>query len=202
MSVAHGSDSRDLSTGLTLAFGEIGATVLLIDADFRSERLRSPFLRERESTAAPDTDGLAGILAGRTTLQNETTEGPNPNIWHLRTGTPSGTTTQQLGSDAMRRLRSEASQRYDYVLIVSPPVLERSEATVLASEADITVVVVAARATKRGDVLFGLERLAGVGVTAPTLVLDDVARLDMQPARPLFLGSGNHINTSSPGPLR
>ena len=46
-----------------------------------------------------------------------------------------------LSSDSMRKLLEQASQKYDAILLDTPPLLANADATLLAQSADIIVIV-------------------------------------------------------------
>jgi capsular polysaccharide biosynthesis protein len=179
--VTPGSSARPLAQELARAFGEVGTSVLLIDADLRPGRSRNP--RRSRHGESPPGPGLSEVLTGQLALQDAVTPGEDANTWLLSAGDFSEATSQLLSTEAMAQLLDFAATAYEYVLVVAPPMLERSEAAVLAAQAHACVLRIEARSTRRSDLLFALERVAAVGVTSVSLVLDKVSRLDMQPAR-------------------
>ena len=62
-----------------------------------------------------------------------------------------------LGSAQMKALISELKQRYDFVVFDSPPILGVSDASILASEVDIAIMVVQYRRFPRAM----LQRVRG-----------------------------------------
>lgn len=179
--VAPGASARPLAEELARAFGEIGTSVLLIDADRRAVRGRASRRDARHGMSVPE-HGLAEVLAGQVSLQDAVVAGDEVNLSRLPAGGFADNTSQLLSGEAMKRVIDVAVREFDCVLVVSPPVLERSEAAVLAARAQACVLYMTARATRRSDLLFALERIFAVGVMSVDLVLDNVSRHDMQPA--------------------
>ncbi len=66
-----------------------------------------------------------------------------------------------LGSDKMTELIHQSRNDYDYVLIDGPPVLLVSEARVLATQVEATVLVLNATLTKRGTAKRTIRELRG-----------------------------------------
>ncbi|TNM59455.1 hypothetical protein FHN55_20700 [Streptomyces sp. NP160] len=178
--VQPGTSGRELAEELAQALGEVGSTSLLIDADFRSDRGRG---RRKDTGQANPSRGLAQVLAGEEALDQVVTAGGHPNTWLLPAGTFVESSAQLLSSDNMTRILEHVTRDFDYVLVLAPPMLQRSEAAVLAAQAHATVLRMDARAVRRPDLLFALESLHAVGVTSINLVLEGVSKLDMQPAR-------------------
>ena len=117
-----------------------------------------------------------------------------------------------LNSQRMSDMIAELKLRYDIIFFDSPPMLGVSDASVLASEVDQTIIVVLAHALKPSDLFPPLEGIVLVLVTAaacflsyeairrvpllrPLFGLDNAARkpatrLDSRPSRPAqYLGS-------------
>ncbi len=72
----------------------------------------------------------------------------------------------------MRAVVGELSQRFDLVLIDSPPVLPVADALILSSYADAVLLVVAAGETRRGELRRTMEKLAQAGAPVVGAVLN------------------------------
>src|SRR5690606_7631396 len=68
-----------------------------------------------------------------------------------------------LGSKRMRDVLESLRGRFDMIIIDSPPVLSATDAVLLSTQADATIVVASAGTTKEGDLDHSLERLSDVG---------------------------------------
>ena len=68
-----------------------------------------------------------------------------PNLYMLASGPIPSDPSGLIGSYRMEKLISEASQRFDIVLFDSPPVLGVSDASLLVSKADATLLVLQPR---------------------------------------------------------
>ena len=64
-----------------------------------------------------------------------------------------------LGSPAMRRLLDDASQRFDWIVIDSPPAVSVPEAGLLAGLVDAAILVIQADRTSQGEVTQALETI-------------------------------------------
>ena len=133
--------------------------VLLIDADLRR----------------PSLDGIFGIVSGSGLSEGLTSrvETPlnvcqvSPNLTVLPAGHPTHDPMAGLTSDRMRRLLEEARESFDWVIIDTPPTVLLSDAHLLASMVDGTILVVRANETpfdliKRATEAIGRSRILGV----------------------------------------
>jgi len=81
----------------------------------------------------------------------------------------------------MSDLIEDAKSRFDIVLIDSPPILGVSDASVLANEADLTMIVVQHRRLPRQTLMRVKQTVENVGGTVLGVVLNNVdLRADSQ----------------------
>ena len=127
------------STNLALTLSEsYGRRVLLIDCD-----LRRPFVHELFGLA--NTAGLGdGLRSPESVLPLiEVT----PKLTVLPAGRPDSDPMAGLASERMRDLVKEASQRFDWVILDTPPVGMISDANLVAALVDGVVLVIGAGTT-------------------------------------------------------
>lgn len=145
-SAAPGDGKSTVAKNLTSAVALTEGRALLIEAD-----LRNPVL-SKQFGVAPVT-GLSAVLAGHVSLEQavETVEigwqpnsaGPsNVTADVLFAGPKPPNPTDLIESDAMRQLISHATERYDLVVIDTPPTAVVSDAIPLVNEVDGVVAVV------------------------------------------------------------
>jgi polysaccharide biosynthesis transport protein len=94
-----------------------------------------------------------------------------------------------LASSRMAEVLGAARQRYDVIIIDTPPVLAVSEAMSLATLADRLLVVVRSEATPRKAVLVALKELRAISDRPLGLVLNGI-RLGRSYAR---YGDADHL---------
>jgi Mrp family chromosome partitioning ATPase len=86
-----------------------------------------------------------------------------------------------LNSRRMSELLQDVKQRFDLVLVDSPPILGVSDAAVLASEVDLTMVVVQHRKLPRNMLMRVKQAVENVGGQVIGVVLNNVdVRSDSQ----------------------
>jgi capsular exopolysaccharide synthesis family protein len=125
------------AVNLALTLSEsYGRRVLLIDADFRRPMLHEAF-------QVPNISGLTEGLASAADVKLNVIE-ISPRLSLLPAGRPNPDPMSGLTSDRMRRVIHEASERFDWVIVDTPPVGLLPDAHLLASMVNATVLVVQA----------------------------------------------------------
>jgi capsular exopolysaccharide synthesis family protein len=153
---------------LGVAFANLDKRVLMIDADLRRPRLHKIFGFDKDV-------GLSTVLGGLP-IEEAVRETGVPNLSVLLSGRGGERPNELLASPAMPALLAELEQRYDLVLIDSPPTVLLSDARILSRYVDGVVMLVREHTTSRMLVregVTGLEqvraRMLGVIVNAVDL---------------------------------
>ena len=136
-------------------FAALGQKVLVIDADLRKPRMHRMFNTDNAL-------GLSNLLSNvvrRGEFRTIFHATKNPNITLLPTGTIPPNPVELLMSQRMGVLIHLCTQRYDLVIIDSPPVMGLADACVLSRQADATLLIVAAKQTTRKAAKSALARL-------------------------------------------
>jgi|GEM_PF-6122417 len=136
-STTAGEGKTTLASNLAIAFAQAGAVALLVDADMRHPALQTTFGVEREP-------GLADYLDGKCTWQAATRAGVMAGLSFLPSGSGGTRSAELLESPRMRELLSEAREKFDVVIVDTPPVLGVADSTILCNLADATIFVIQA----------------------------------------------------------
>lgn len=170
ITVVSGGAGEGKSTTLTnLAYvcAQGGYNVLLIDADLRRPRLHTLF----------DTSNAVGLTNYLTTdvhLEDVVLKTPVDNLYFLPSGVLPADSAGILNSQRMSDLIADVKSRFDLVLIDSPPILGVSDASVLANEADMTIIVVQHRKLPRQMLMRVKQAVDNVGGNVLGVVLNNV----------------------------
>jgi capsular exopolysaccharide synthesis family protein len=170
IAVVSGGLGEGKSTTLAnLAFvsAQGGYSVLIIDAD-----LRRP--SQHEVFEINNAVGLTNYLTTEMSIDDVIVPTSIENLSLLPSGTLPSDAVGVLNSQRMADLIAEMKLRFDLVLVDSPPVLGVSDASVLASEVDQTIIVVQHRRFPRGMLLRVKQAILGVGGTLLGVVLNNV----------------------------
>ena len=158
-------------TIFSLSFGRVlaksGAKVLLIDADMRRPRVHSVLGLDKSK---PD---LARILSGEVQLAEaiqHDSSGMDVIIARSKTPNPH----DLLASKQMERLLAAAREKYDLVIVDTPPVIAVSDSAVVSKLVDTTIYIVRWASTPREVVKQGVKRLTDYNVRVAGVVLNQV----------------------------
>jgi succinoglycan biosynthesis transport protein ExoP len=135
-SAVRGEGKTVAAINLAMAFAELERQqVVLVDAD-----LRRPSC-ERYLNLNPEA-GLSDVLLGRAPLDRALRPAGYRKLMLLGAGTRVGNPAEVLGASRLDELFQRLKERYQYVVVDTPPVLPSTDAGVLSSRADGTLVVV------------------------------------------------------------
>jgi capsular exopolysaccharide synthesis family protein len=132
------------STALNLAavLGQLGRRVLLIDGDLHKPRLHEVF-------RVSNRHGLVSILAENDDPTKAIVQTQVPGVFLLPAGPTTPNPSGLLSSKAMAALLRIAREKFDHIIIDTPPVSPISDALLLGSLADGVVLCVKAGRTPR-----------------------------------------------------
>ncbi len=153
---------------LAITFAQQGQKTLLVDADLRRAVLDRTFGVER-------TPGLTDVIIGEKKLSDAVSPTQVPNLSVLPSGQLPPNPSELLGSSAMAEVIRQAKEQYDRVLFDSPPLLAVTDAAVLSTMVDGTILIARMGATQRKALWRAMAQLRAV--RAPMLggVLNDVS---------------------------
>ncbi|MFT6498379.1 MAG: capsular exopolysaccharide synthesis family protein [Akkermansiaceae bacterium] len=174
--VSGGAGEGKSTTVSNLAYvcAQGGYTTLMIDADLRRPRLHTFF-------DINNSVGLTNYLTTDLALEDVILQTPVDNLYFLPSGILPADAAGILNSRRMSELLQDVKQRFDLVLVDSPPILGVSDAAVLASEVDLTIVVVQHRKLPRNMLIRVKQAVENVGGHVIGVVLNNVdVRSDSQ----------------------
>jgi capsular exopolysaccharide synthesis family protein len=158
--LGEGKTTTIANLGVALACA--GVNVCIVDCDLRRPRLASLF-------GVDSTVGFASVLLGRSTLDNalQASEALGPCLRILPAGPIPPNPSELLASPRMQAVVEALAERYDLVLIDSPPTLPVSDALVVSRMADAVLMVASAGSTTRRNMQDALELMRNV--SAPVI---------------------------------
>jgi len=174
--VSGGAGEGKSTTLVNLAYicAQGGYSTLMIDADLRRPRLHTFF-------DINNTVGLTNYLTTDLMLEDVILQTPIDNLFFMPSGILPADAAGILNSRRMSELVQDVKHRFDLVLIDSPPILGVSDASVLASEVDLTMIVVQHRKLPRKMLIRVKQAVESVGGTVLGVVLNNVdVRSDSQ----------------------
>jgi len=133
-SSANGEGKSAVVANLALALAEVGNRVAIVDADMRRPS-QHHFWEYANAT------GLSNILVGEAELA-QAVQSPSQNLDVLTAGTVPPNPVALLDSQNMAACLRDCSQRYDYVLIDTPPFNQIADASVVGRLSSGTLLIV------------------------------------------------------------
>jgi polysaccharide biosynthesis transport protein len=184
-SAAAGDGKSTTAANLAVTMAQAHRRTILIDADLRRPNQHKVFGKS-------EVPGLAQLLSAKGPIQGETVNEKaltawleqfrspqHPSLWVL----PAGDIEHVLGQDpdnpaellGSRRMRDALEALcgiFDVVVIDAPPVLAATDAVLLSTQADATLLVARAGQTKEADLEYALGMLNEVGARVPGILLN------------------------------
>lgn len=151
---------------LAMAYAQVGKRVLLIDCD-----LRKPSVHKRFKVF--NKIGLSNCLVKDLNPDNVIIKYKD-NLNVMTSGTIPPNPSEMLSSDKMVSFLREMEKQYDLVVVDSPPLLPVTDAQILSTKVDGTVLVVAASQTTKDAALKAKDLLNKVDANILGVVVSKI----------------------------
>jgi len=155
-----------------IALSQTGAQVLVIDGDMRKPRIHKIFEEGNENGA-----GLSNYLSGIADLKLIVKKTEVPNLYYIPAGPIPPNPSELLGSKLFKTMLQTLSEKFDHIILDSPPVLGFADAVVIASAIDGVVLVALGGKTPRDTLQHAKEALLQVNAKILGVVIN---RIDIQ----------------------
>lgn len=119
-----GEGKSTTAINIAVAFSQLGSRVLLIDADMRKASIH-------KKLRIANNNGLSSLLVGFSTLEDSVCK-VNDNLDVITSGPTPPNPSELLGSDAMQELLKDLNEKYDYVVLDTPPINIVPDALIVA----------------------------------------------------------------------
>lgn len=141
-SAGAGEGKTVSSLNLATTLADAGARVCVVDVDLRRPACHRALRLSNER-------GLSTVLSGQAALDDVLRSLEAPRLDVLTAGPTPPNPAEMVGSARMRALLQTLRERYDFVVLDSPPTLPVTDSVVLARDADGVVLVVKGHDTPR-----------------------------------------------------
>jgi succinoglycan biosynthesis transport protein ExoP len=141
-STVPGEGKTTIATSLAISAASAGRKSLLIDADLRHPAASQFFGLEKEK-------GLVDLLVGNTTVDEVFRFHKDLKLTVIPAGSKSLNPPDVLGSERMKVLIAHLREKFDYIVLDTPPVGPVVDAVIVASLADKTIFIVEWASTPR-----------------------------------------------------
>ena len=166
-STIPGEGKTFITTNLSAVFSHSGERTLIIDAD-----LRNP--NQHRSFDVTSDNGLSGYLGSNIAFETIVQPTNVPNLDIIPAGRVPANPHELLGSPRMQELLADLRQRYDRILIDTPPVSAVSDALILLPKTDGVLFVVQFGTVTRDFIVRTLQKLHNCNANLLGAVLNNV----------------------------
>ena len=161
------------AANLAVAIAQTGSNTILLDADLRRPGVHQMF------DLPNDKGGLTSVLRpDGATVERVAQSTEQPNLRVITAGALPPNPVEVLASRRMARLVEVLKEQVDVVVIDSPPLHALSDAAILSTLVDGTVMVVSAGRTRRNAVRGATRALAARGGRTLGVVLNRMSQRD------------------------
>ncbi|TDF66157.1 polysaccharide biosynthesis tyrosine autokinase [Cupriavidus sp. L7L] len=154
-----------ISANLAVIMASGGKRVLVIDADMRKGYLNQYFGKDRNP-------GLSDVLVGKTTMEQVIHHNVTENLDFIGTGTIPPNPAELLMNERMVSLLEKVSEKYDLVLIDTPPVLAVSDSAILAARCGTVLLVTRFEKTTIGEITESTKQLGHANVDVKGVIFN------------------------------
>jgi capsular exopolysaccharide synthesis family protein len=171
ITVVSGGAGEGKSTtvfNLATVFAQNGQRVLLVDSD-----LRRPSLHRQLKVS--NSIGLTNYLLRQNSLEEVIQTTPAPTLDFMPSGKLPSSSMGLLSSTQMKELIRDLKRRYDWVFFDSPPIMGVSDASILASEVDMVLMVIQYRRYPQPMTIRAKQMIEKVGGNLLGIVLNNIS---------------------------
>jgi capsular exopolysaccharide synthesis family protein len=166
-SAAPSEGKTTVACNLAIAFAQSGQRVCIVDCDLRRPRLHRIFDRAGDS-------GVTNVLVGEATIESVSRPTLVENLSCIPSGPIPPNPADILHSDRFKQFIRDLGERFDRVIIDSPPLVAVTDSAIISTLADGTVFVLRAFRTSIALGQRGYRVLRDVGAPVAGAVLNAV----------------------------
>ncbi|MVX64175.1 polysaccharide biosynthesis tyrosine autokinase [Clostridium chromiireducens] len=155
-----------VSGNLALSFAQNDKKVIIVDCDLRKPSVHKNF-------KISNLSGLSEVLIGKENIE-DVIQNRNGNLDILTSGKIPPNPSEMLSSVSMTNLIEKLREKYDIVILDSAPLQAVTDAQILSTKADGTILVIRAQRTSRDSVIEAKNLLTKVGANILGTVLHAV----------------------------
>ena len=133
-SSAPGEGKTTTSINLAITFAQTGARVILLDCDLRKSRVHRYLQCDRKI-------GISNVVCGFSELDSAIKRNVRMNLDCLTAGEIPPNPAELLQTEEFNKMISDLKEKYDYVIVDTPPMTVVTDAAVIMKK-DVGVVVV------------------------------------------------------------
>lgn len=137
---------------MAIAFADMGKHILLVDCD-----MRKPTVHTTMKLAS--SNGLSSVLGGFCELEGAIIKNVRPSLDVITSGPIPPNPTELLGSSNMAKVLSALSEKYDYIMLDTPPVNIVTDSQLMNSAISGHVIIVKEGSTSYPEIEDALTKI-------------------------------------------
>lgn len=162
-----GEGKSTTCSNLAVVMAESGANTILVDCDQRKPRLHKMFFVSNDK-------GLSDVLVGRVGFEEAVKQTEIKNLKLLTSGTMPPNPSELMASKKMEDFLEGLKNKFDYIIIDTPPVIAVTDAQLLSRYADGCILVVASSQVEKEAAVKAKELLLKVNANILGVVLNKI----------------------------
>jgi capsular exopolysaccharide synthesis family protein len=166
-SAAPSEGKTTVACSIAIALAQGGQRVCIVDCDLRRPRIHRIFDRSGDA-------GVTNVIVGNATVDDVVKPTLVTNLWSVPAGPTPPNPADMLHSERFKKFLSDLADRFDRVVIDSPPIVPVTDSAIISTLVDGTVFVVRAFSTTRHLGHQGLRSLRDVDSPVIGAVLNAV----------------------------
>ncbi len=168
---AEGKTTTVINTAVALS--QTGARVLIVDSDMRKPRVHEIF-------GVENGVGLSNFLSGNANLGTTIKKSGIPNLFYIPSGPIPPNPSELLGSNLFKTTMQFLGEKFDHIVLDSPPVLGFADSIILSASVDGILLVVSGGKTPRETLQRAKDALCQVNAKILGVVINqvDIGRSD------------------------
>lgn len=168
ISSANPSEGKSTSTvNIAIAFAQMENKVLLIDADMRKSIIHKMFSIENKS-------GLSTVIGQMTTFDDTVRKNVIENLDILTAGPAAPNPSELLASENFEKLMATLSEKYDYIIIDTPPINVVSDALIIKNSIAGLMLVLKYAHTTYNDIENCMKKIDIADINTLGFILNDI----------------------------
>ena len=158
-----------ISTNLATILAQSDKRVLIIDADLRRGYLHKYFNLDTQP-------GLTDLLNGQQSLDTVIRPTEVPGLSVISRGKSPANPSELLSSNQFKNLLEQMSEKFDHVIIDTPPVLAVTDGIIISQYTGVNLVIARYAQTQMKELELTLNRFEQAGVKVNGFILNDIQR--------------------------
>ncbi|NWK50738.1 polysaccharide biosynthesis tyrosine autokinase [Acinetobacter sp. SwsAc7] len=158
-----------ISTNLATILAQSDKRVLIIDADLRRGYLHKYFNLDTQP-------GLTELLNGQQNLETVIRDTEVPGLSVISRGKSPANPSELLSSNQFKNLLEQMSEKFDHVIIDTPPVLAVTDGIIISQYTGVNLVIARYAKTQMKELELTLNRFEQAGVKVNGFILNDIQR--------------------------